>query len=429
MKRCVLEIAELLIGPICMRGNSHSETTTGRTTPARPAGGATLLPPATTPLACRTTLLLRAQRRSRRGGVGLGGPLMLTSGWVRRMFSPTAHDSADRSTSHLADTVGTDRPPACQWAIAARTSPTVRTTRRRRRADQRRGPGSPAVRHQRRRLPQVRRVEEPLEQLADRERRPGCGEVDPRDAVVVDQLAASPLGEVGVAVDGERPLHAAAPDGVEADHDPESPTPPASAGGLSRYRASPASCRCGIPITGGHPYSYRDSYRDAARPGPASRRVLAGHTSALGGNRTPNLLIRSGPRRPPAARLAHAQCRRRHPLPLERRQGRDRLIEWKHTEDYRGRELSADPAKLRPQRYVAAWRDPAVRSEPTSYRMTICSPSPSTSCSASNPPEERRRRRRPLTYDSADDPEHPGRADLLVGGEVETGLIGAYSKG
>lgn len=35
------------------------------------------------------------------------------------------------------------------------------------------------------------------------------------------------------------------------------------------------------------------------------------------------------------------------------------LIEWKYTEDYRGHELSADPARLRMQRHEAAWRDPA----------------------------------------------------------------------
>ena len=34
------------------------------------------------------------------------------------------------------------------------------------------------------------------------------------------------------------------------------------------------------------------------------------------------------------------------------------LIEWKYTEDYRGRELSVDRGNLRPQRYEEAWRHP-----------------------------------------------------------------------
>ena len=51
------------------------------------------------------------------------------------------------------------------------------------------------------RLPQVGRLEEPLEQIAERQSSTRGGEVDAADAVVVDQLPSPPLGEVRLAVD------------------------------------------------------------------------------------------------------------------------------------------------------------------------------------------------------------------------------------
>lgn len=117
------------------------------------------------------------------------------------MFSPTADDNAERGTNHRADTVGTEMPdiatgrssPArrprgqdCEPALGERVG--------KKRVD------DGAVRHDRRRLPQVRRLEEPLQQLADGQPRTGGGEVDPAHPVGVDELPAPEPRVVGVAV-------------------------------------------------------------------------------------------------------------------------------------------------------------------------------------------------------------------------------------
>lgn len=52
------------------------------------------------------------------------------------------------------------------------------------------------------------------------------------------------------------------------------------------------------------------------------------------------------------------------------------LIEWKYTEDYRGRELSVDPGKLRRHRYEEAWRDATcpIRRDVVSYEDLFVEP-------------------------------------------------------
>jgi hypothetical protein len=141
----------------------------------------------------------------------------------------------------------------------------------------------------------MRRVEEPLHQLGHRQPRRLRGEGDSADAVVVYQLPSSPLRELGVTVHGERALEAARVDRIEAD---DTDLPHARGPLPDRTCATfrPAWRDCRIPITRGHPYSYRDSYRDGARRRPPFSGVAtplpATSLGALGGIRTPNLLIR-----------------------------------------------------------------------------------------------------------------------------------------
>ncbi len=79
-------------------------------------------------------------------------------------------------------------------------------------------------------------------------------------------LATAPLGEVGVAVDGDdrctlRPRTASKP--TTTPDLPHARRPLANRLGAA---LRPLRRGCRIPTTQGHPYSYRDSYRDGAGP-------------------------------------------------------------------------------------------------------------------------------------------------------------------
>jgi hypothetical protein len=205
-----------------------------------------------------------------RRGSGLAGPRMPANGLARRIPSVVAHDNA-RRTSRRCDTIATDAPARCQRRMAARTSPGDSVTSRRR-------PSSSATRARtagrwltkRGRLPQVGRVEEPLHQLPHAQPGGRGREVHPGDPEVDDQLCPASLGEPAVTVHGERALHAPAVAWVKADHHPH--LPHARSPFPQRTGTSPhPPRRTAIPITRRHPYSYRDSYRDAPpRPRPAS---------------------------------------------------------------------------------------------------------------------------------------------------------------
>jgi hypothetical protein len=105
-------------------------------------------------------------------------------------------------------------------------------------------------------------VEEPLQQLADGQPRTGGGELDPVHAVAVDQLPASTLRVLGVAMHREGSLHASTVHLVEADHDADLPHPRRTLTDRTGAPLRPGRGDRGIPIRRGHPYSYRDSYRD-----------------------------------------------------------------------------------------------------------------------------------------------------------------------
>src|SRR5207253_2489763 len=73
------------------------------------------------------------------------------------------------------------------------------------------------------------------------------------------------LGELRLAVHRERSLHAVTPHGVEADDNMDLPHARRALTDRARAPLRPICGTRGIPIPGGHPYSYRDSYRDGAR--------------------------------------------------------------------------------------------------------------------------------------------------------------------
>ena len=198
------------------------------------------------------------------------------------MFSPTAHERAERSTSQRADTVGTETPDACQRQIAVRTSPGVSVASRRRAsvsarrawmtgrcettvagfhrcgASKYRSSSSPTVRHA-----------------------PAVVTSTPTRPVGVDQLPAPTLRVAGVAVHGERPLHAPPHHRVEPDHDADLPHPRRALPDRAGAPLRPGRGDRGIPMRRGHPYSYRDSYRDG--PPPRGRRS-GGRRAATSGN-------------------------------------------------------------------------------------------------------------------------------------------------
>ncbi|WP_338083902.1 site-specific integrase [Candidatus Frankia nodulisporulans] len=116
------------------RANSNvcSATNSARTGPRRSGRARTASSAAATwASAVRSSWRTSATPWCRRG-TGRGGPLMPISGWVRSSSSSTAHDTAERSTSQRADTVGTDRSSCCQRRIVAPMNPGVSATSRRR---------------------------------------------------------------------------------------------------------------------------------------------------------------------------------------------------------------------------------------------------------------------------------------------------------
>ncbi len=180
------------------------------------------------------------------------------------MPSATAYDRAERSTSHLAEMVATDNPVACQRQIAPRTSPSLSATslfRPKRIGNQ--GSNHGPVRHPSRWLPEMRGPEEALHEVGHGEPMGLRGVAHPGDPNLFDQLAASAQGEVLVAVNCGGALHAPPRHGVETDHYSDLPHAGPPLAERSRSAPSPPLPLRFVPITQSHPYSYRDSYRDA----------------------------------------------------------------------------------------------------------------------------------------------------------------------